>query len=169
MASNVIEETKQFRRHKCIPEHGGFQYRDSTFSQLTDNLWMGGAPSPFARVCDYFDGVVLCAHEYQPNCFPDVETIWAPIRDDGSRMTRQEQIYAVKAAGKVIRLINEDQRILVTCYAGMNRSGLVCALVLCKGPDQMNIDDAIELIKTARGSYALGNSDFVSFLRAFCG
>lgn len=169
MASNVIEEVKRLRRQRPIPNRGGFKYRDSTFCRLTDNLWMGGAPSPFARVCDYFDGLVLCAHEYQPNCYPDVETIWAPIRDDGSRMIRQEQIDAVKAAGKTIRLLNDDQRVLVTCYAGMNRSGLVCAIVLCKGPDQMGVEDAIRLIRKARGSYALGNSDFVSFLRAFCG
>jgi protein-tyrosine phosphatase len=119
-------------------------------------------------VCDYFDGLVLCAYEYQPGCFPDVSTIWAPIRDDGSPMTREEQIEAVKAAGKVIRLIKEGMRVLVTCYAGLNRSGLVCTIVLCKGPSQMDVDDAIELIKEARGSYALSNSDFVDFLRAFC-
>lgn len=151
-----------------IPDQGEFDYRDSTFSKLTDNLWIGGAPSPFARVCDYFDGLALCAREYQPNCFPDVSTMWAPIRDDGSPMIRQEQIDAVKIAGKIIRLINEDKRILVTCYAGMNRSGLVCALILCKGPNQMNVDDAIELIRGVRGKYALSNSDFVDFLRAFC-
>lgn len=169
MASNIIEEIKQLRREKSIPDRGEFQYRDSTFSKLTDNLWIGGAPSPFARVCDYFDGLALCAQEYQPNCFPDVSTIWAPLRDDGSRMSRQEQIDAVRAAGKVIKLINENKRVLVTCYAGMNRSGLVCAIALCKGPDGLTPEEAINLIRGARGEHALSNMDFVSFLGAFCG
>jgi hypothetical protein len=165
---SIIEEIKQRRRQRSIPDQGTFKYRDSTFSKLTDNLWMGGAPSPFARIYDYFDGLVLCAHEYQPNCFPDVSTIRALIRDDGSPMTQKEQIDAVRAAGKVIRLINDGMRILITCYAGLNRSGLVCAIVLCRGPDQMNINNAIELIRSVRGSYALSNFDFVDFLRAFC-
>jgi len=166
--ASIIEEIKQIRRKRFIPDYGGFQYRDSTFSKLTNNIWMGGAPSPFVRICDYFDGLALCAHEYQPNCFPDVSIIRAPIRDDGSPMIRQEQIDAVKAAGKIIRLVNEDKRILVTCYAGMNRSGLVCAISLCKGPDKINVENAIELIRKARGEYALSNSDFVDFLRIFC-
>ena len=168
MKPSTMKETGELRRFKHIPDFGEFRYIDSTFSKLTDNLWMGGAPSPFVRIHDYFDGLALCADEYQPNCFPDVSMIRALIKDDGSPMTRQERIEAARAAGKVIKLINDGGRVLVTCYAGMNRSGLVCAVTLCKGPDKMNVDDAIKLIRKARGKYALSNTDFVDFLYAFC-
>jgi len=155
--------------HKHQNRHR-FKYEDSTFADLGDNLWIGGAPSPLAPVGKYFDGLVLCANEYQcPGCFPGSQTIQAPLRDDGSAMTREEQITAAKTTGKVIKLLNNGLRVLVTCYAGRNRSGLVCAMVLCKGPRQMGVEDAINLIRSARGPHALSNQDFVNFLRAFCG
>lgn len=144
-----------------------FRYEDSTFSDLGNNLWIGGAPSPFAPVGEQFDGLVLCANEYQPDCFTDIEIIHAPIKDDGSPMTRDEQAIAARTAGKIIRWLNYGSRVLVTCYAGRNRSGLICAIVLCKGPMKMNVEDAIGLIRSTRPN-ALANQDFVNFLRAFC-
>lgn len=54
-------------------------------------------------------------------------------------------------------------RVLVRCQAGVNRSGLVTALVLMH--DGMNADEAIALIRQQRSPRVLSNSDFERFLR----
>ena len=53
-------------------------------------------------------------------------------------------------------------RVLVRCQAGLNRSGLVTALILIK--DGMPATDAIDLIRKQRHSDALFNGNFVAWL-----
>lgn len=140
----------------------------STFSQVHSNLWMGGWPPPDFRIGKYFDCLVLCAMEYQiPDCFHGIEVASAVLNDDGSAMTRNEAIAAVIAAKKVISWLEKDLRVLVTCFAGRNRSGLVCALSLCRGPAGMSSRDAISTIRTARGDSALQNQWFLNLITKF--
>lgn len=130
---------------------------------------MGGWPPPDVRLGERFDCLVLSAMEYQPtSCFGDVEVVQARLNDDGSPMRREEAFEAVRTAGRVIRWLGEDKKVLVTCFAGRNRSGLICALALCKGPEAMDPDAAIEAIRAARGDGAFRNPWFEKFLRAFC-
>ena len=53
-------------------------------------------------------------------------------------------------------------RVLVRCQAGLNRSGLVTALILIK--DGHSPEDAISLIRNNRGEDALFNESFVNWL-----
>ena len=53
-------------------------------------------------------------------------------------------------------------RVLVRCQAGLNRSGLVSALILIK--DGATPEEAIETIRTHRGEDALFNNDFHAWL-----
>jgi hypothetical protein len=53
-------------------------------------------------------------------------------------------------------------RVLVRCQAGLNRSGLVTALILIK--DGLAPEDAISAIRTNRGEDALFNTSFVDWL-----
>jgi protein-tyrosine phosphatase len=53
-------------------------------------------------------------------------------------------------------------RVLVRCQAGLNRSGLVSALILIK--DGATPQEAIETIRTHRGEDALFNTSFVDWL-----
>ena len=53
-------------------------------------------------------------------------------------------------------------RVLVRCQAGLNRSGLVTALILIK--DGYTPDEAINAIRTNRGEDALFNTSFVDWL-----
>jgi protein-tyrosine phosphatase len=55
-------------------------------------------------------------------------------------------------------------RVLIRCQAGLNRSGLVLALILIK--DGLTSDRAISLIRKGRGDDALCNSHFVTWLLA---
>ena len=53
-------------------------------------------------------------------------------------------------------------RVLIRCQAGLNRSGLVTALVLIK--EGYSPDQAIDLIRAQRGEDALCNSQFEQWL-----
>ncbi len=53
-------------------------------------------------------------------------------------------------------------RVLVRCQAGLNRSGLVSALILIK--DGATPQEAIDVIRTHRGPDALFNNSFVDWL-----
>jgi hypothetical protein len=53
-------------------------------------------------------------------------------------------------------------RVLVRCQAGLNRSGLVSALILIK--DGATPQEAIDAIRTYRGEDALFNTSFVDWL-----
>ncbi len=56
----------------------------------------------------------------------------------------------------------KGDRVLIRCQAGLNRSGLVTALILIK--DGYAPDHAISVIRANRGPDALFNSNFVNWL-----
>jgi protein-tyrosine phosphatase len=138
--------------------------------QVRDNLWIGSAPPIGTQVASKFDALVLAAMEYQcGECFPGVEVACAIMNDDGSPMTTEEKKEAVRTAGTVISWLSRGLRVLVTCRAGRNRSGLVVTLSLCKGPERMTPAQAIRAVRAVRGPGALSNADFVRFLYDYCG
>jgi hypothetical protein len=64
----------------------------------------------------------------------------------------------------VVDALGAGRRVLVRCSGGLNRSGLVVASTLVRLGHPP--DDAIALVRRARGPWALINPAFVSFLRA---
>lgn len=56
------------------------------------------------------------------------------------------------------------RKTLIRCQAGLNRSGLITALVLMM--DGYTADEAITLIREKRNNWALCNADFVEWLKA---
>lgn len=89
-------------------------------------LWQGSAPTD-AHDLSSFDVVVLCAREYQPT-LSRVHVVRCPI-DDGE-LSAHELAVAWGAASCAADTIRRGGRVLVTCYLGRNRSGLVTALTL---------------------------------------
>lgn len=88
-------------------------------------------------------------------------------------MTRREQGAAIQAAYKVRERLDKGEVVLVTCYAGLNRSGLISALALmvptvrCRlTPGNLTSRKAIQLVRRARGAKALSNKYFVAFLES---
>lgn len=127
--------------------------------RIAPKLWMGSRPSPAA--CKMFDVIVLAAEEHQPelNC----KTIRAPM-DDG-RPTQQEVILALKAAKQVNHERSKGRRVLVSCYMGVNRSGLVTALAMMLNGSSAK--SAITRIRQARRApiTPLSNPHFVALLK----
>ena len=56
----------------------------------------------------------------------------------------------------------DGRRVLVRCAGGMNRSGLITAMVLMNGGH--SADDAIALVRRGRSQAALSNPSFVEYL-----
>jgi hypothetical protein len=97
-------------------------------------LFQGSVPpqGPILREMG-FSAVVLCADESQPPAwkFEGIDVIHAPNDDNPVRPpTREELDIAVKAAKQVVKRVLAGKKVLVTCMAGLNRSGLVNALAL---------------------------------------
>lgn len=130
-------------------------------------LYQGSAPAertPLAKLG--FSVVVFCAKEYQPSQknFERVECIYAPNDDNSLRPPTQKELHlAVTAAKRVARHIKMKRHVLVTCLAGLNRSGLVSAMVLhlLYGWDGHK---CIAVVQDAREN-ALCNPEFCKVLR----
>ncbi|MBQ0995862.1 dual specificity protein phosphatase family protein [Streptomyces sp. RK62] len=142
---------------------------DSPWSEIVPGLWMGGhqfrgrtGQLEFAVVRDEFDLVqsLLRLPGHGPD--PGVEHHVWPIPDgplDGTQLTG-----VIRLADAVSEALDAGRRVLVRCYHGYNRSGLVVAHALIRrshSPDQ-----AIRLIRSRRSPWALHNELFVDYLRA---
>src|SRR5665213_2297325 len=127
-------------------------------------LAQGAAPTEQSNLSN-FDVLVLTAMEYQPpsSRFRVKTVLHVPLNDDGTPITKEECKLAILASKDVTRRLRKGERVLTTCAMGLNRSGLVNALVL------LNLGysarEAIALIKRRRGDATLSNAYFRSVIR----
>ena len=141
-------------------------------SEITPGLWQGSYPGPGPQTMSAgFDVLVLAAREIQRSSvyFPGVEVVHAPNNDAPNRypFTTEDLKVAVHAAFKVADSIRSGKKVLVTCAAGLNRSGLVSALTLhvlygWRG------QDCVRHVREKRGLWrnpgVLSNKQFVKVL-----
>jgi protein-tyrosine phosphatase len=138
--------------------------------RIAPGLWMGAAP-PLGNTLasSGFDILVLCAAEHQPldEYFPGVVVMRAHLHDDGKTpFTPVHALEAARVASQVARAIKLRARVLVTCWEGRNRSGLVTALALteltgCSGIDACR---AVRFRRLPKKGHALVNQDFLDAL-----
>jgi protein-tyrosine phosphatase len=115
-----------------------------------------------AVVHDEFDLVLTLLR--LPDHGPDdgVEHHVWPIPDgrlDGTQLTG-----VMRLARTASEAVAAGRRVLVRCFHGYNRSGLVVAQALIAAG--RSPDEAIRLIRTRRSQWALHNELFVEYLRA---
>ena len=137
-------------------------------------LWQGAFPPSGPKVREAgFDMVVLCARELQlpPEAHPGVEVVHAPNDDsEAFPLTKEKLRIAVRAADIVVQRIQAGGKVLVTCAAGLNRSGLVSAIALHKMYGWGG-DECIRTVRTKRVASkhhpgkALSNAEFVAAIR----
>jgi protein-tyrosine phosphatase len=89
-------------------------------------LAQGSAPPLDLRAP--FDVVVLAAKEYQPN-LPGYEVMHVPL-DDGPPPDKLTRMRIRRAARNVADHVRLGNRVLVTCWQGRNRSGVIAGLAL---------------------------------------
>lgn len=152
-------------------------------NRVWTRLWVGSRPYaaevPRLRA-EGFTAVTLCAKEHQPvlpgmlvvrvflddkRCDPCEGEGCAACLLTGTVPPSPEEIAeAERAALDVASLHRTGRRVLVTCYAGLNRSGLVAALAIrqitgCPG------EAALTRVQLDREG-ALSNSHFAAYLRS---
>ncbi|MGC9540863.1 protein-tyrosine phosphatase family protein [Streptomyces sp. UG1] len=142
---------------------------DSPWSEIVPGLWMGGhefrgrtGQLEFAVVRDEFDLVqtLLSLPGHGPD--PGVEHHVWPIPDgplDGTQLAG-----VIRLAEAACEALDGGRRVLVRCYHGYNRSGLVIAHALVRR--SQSAEQAIRLIRSRRSPWALHNELFVDYLRA---
>jgi protein-tyrosine phosphatase len=107
--------------------------RVATFGR--GELWIGGAPPGGLQLAkDGFTSVVLCAQEFQPSAedYPGLDILHAPFNDNGDEPKPEELNVALGASRQVAKWVRDGGKVLVTCWQGYNRSGLVTALALMR-------------------------------------
>lgn len=139
-------------------------------SRIDGDLWQGGYPKSLIAVREAgFDMIVLAAHELQPGSmavphrFPDgITAVCAPMHDVANGPTPDEVRRAVRAANQVVAALRSGRKVLSTCAAGRNRSGLVTALALV-AYHKISGTEAANRVRAAR-PLALTNEGFSAFL-----
>ncbi|MEG3630493.1 protein-tyrosine phosphatase family protein [Streptomyces poriticola] len=141
----------------------------SPWSEIVPGLWMGGhefrrrsGQVEYAVVRDEFDLVqtLLRLPGHGPESGVE-HHVW-PIPDgplDGTQLSGV--IRLAEAAGEALEA---GRKVLVRCYHGYNRSGLVVGHTLVRRGG--TAEEAIRLIRSRRSPWALHNDLFVEYLRA---
>ena len=117
------------------------------------------APRDHYRTGYPFDLVVTLYADAQPAPW-EVEEIRYGFPD--SKLTPNAARQAVSLSAYAYTRWQAGARVLIRCQAGVNRSGLVTALVLMR--DGHPADAAIELIQAKRSPVALSNEHFTKWL-----
>ncbi|GHH90337.1 protein-tyrosine phosphatase family protein [Streptomyces capillispiralis] len=142
---------------------------DSPWNEIVPGLWMGG--HEFRGLSGQLESVVVDGRfdlvqtllrlpGHGPD--PGVEHHVWPIPDgplDGTQLAG-----VIRLAEAACEALEGGRTVLVRCYHGYNRSGLVVAHALMRRGDTS--EAAIRLIRARRSSWALHNTLFVDYLRA---
>lgn len=148
---------------------------NNDWDHIYQGLYQGGAPS-LADDRDIqepveVDVVVLCAREYQPHrmFLGNVERYRIPYRDtfDPGETSPEDLERAIKMGEVVAGLIShEHKRVLVTCWMGWNRSGLVSTIALLNLRPSWTAKDAIQWLQMHRYG-AMGNPLFCDLVESY--
>lgn len=141
----------------------------SDINEIYHNLWQGSRPSSNHIGFQKFDVIVFCEDAFQPSAedinryFGGVKSLFCPFEDNPNVALSEEVFQNIhKTADKVCTLLKQNKKVLVVCFAGLNRSGLVCALSLSKYLG-MSGKAAMNSVKSRRPN-ALHNKLFCQYL-----
>lgn len=129
------------------------KYRDWDWI-IKNSLAQGGYPGEHPGIFQAFDVVVYTAEEAQARNFkapPGKAILRGPIDDDDYRpLPPQVGVAFDSLATQCARYAQQGGKILITCWQGRNRSGLLMALTLLKLYPSWTPQQAITLIKRNR-------------------
>ena len=138
-------------------------------TEILPGLWQGGTeddevlgyPAPrghYSRNCA-FDFIVTLYADAMPAPW-GVEEVRFGFPD--SCLTPLVELKAVRLARSAYQHWLAGERVLIRCQAGVNRSGLVMALVLMH--HRFSAADALTLQRSRRGNAVLSNGNFEAWL-----
>jgi hypothetical protein len=133
---------------------------------VAPRLYQGSYPKQvYVPAMAGFNVVVLCAEELQDGEFPGVAVAMkVPLHDGGVPLRPDEWSRALVAGSQVAELVRRGARVLTTCAAGRNRSGLVNAVALYHLYPDLSGAEIVRRIQVARPN-ALTNRYFAEAIR----
>lgn len=165
---SLEDEALELLETKIAPRSYTIDYPKELWSEVLPGLWQGGTDDD-----DVFDQLAKPAISKKD--FDLVITAYASANpvDWFVKELRfgfydsDMQDFDPNELKPIVRMAHEDwkrgQRVLIRCQAGMNRSGLILALVLIR--EGYTADEAINLIRTKRSKHALFNGRFENWLK----
>lgn len=102
------------------------------YSYLIPGPWLaqGSAPpSVVSTVRIPFDVIVLAAMEYQPE-LPGYHVMHVPLDDSGPPPSVVDHHLIRRTAREIADRVRLRERVLVTCWQGRNRSGVLAGLAM---------------------------------------
>lgn len=133
-----------------------------TSHQVAPNLFQGGLNSASVPGPGFDVIVNVSAHSVRPRGIEKTGALyieWGIF--DSSAMPDPTMLHPL--VDLIAELLFQGKRVLVHCQAGLNRSGLVCALTMrARG---VPADDAIDSIRKHRCEFGLCNADFERYVR----
>ena len=141
----------------------GRTIRCPLISQISGNLWMGGCEDG-VRLPDDFDTVVSLYPWEKYLLGPNTVRYEVRMHDSSDVPSWNELKGPVDTA---LRSLQEGKKTLIHCQAGLNRSGLVTALVLATNPKRAEgktIEQIIAQLRSRRHSLVLCNTAFENYL-----
>jgi protein-tyrosine phosphatase len=133
---------------------------DTSYTQISKYLFMGGNTAWFFLKKNgvNYNHWIHCALEEKPIWQMADYIEWIKLKD---KPINQEIIYqAEEASDWAAEVIKSKLPLLITCMAGLNRSGLVTALTLMKLGDK----DPIWTLRRKRSPYVLFNKSFEKYV-----
>lgn len=160
----VVEGTR-IKGHAIQAPQGEDYFDVPVFSHIRDGLYMGGTPA--------YNPDVLWTPERKPR-FDAILSLypWESYPTPKKTEMRREELYdsgSVPAMEQLRDLrdwvwsrLEDGGDVLVHCQAGLNRSGLISALVLIK--QGLTSAEAISLLRAKRTPLVLCNAAFYRYL-----
>lgn len=139
----------------------------ATWSEVLPNLWQGGTEDEDMFVQfdkpmitkEHFDSVFTLYSWANPTDWFVKETRLG-FHDSDSLTVQPKELYDL--ASQAHKDWKDGKRVLIRCQAGLNRSGLITALVLIK--EGYSPSQAITLLRATRSDYVLINPHFEKWL-----
>jgi hypothetical protein len=129
-----------------------------TWDEVAPGLFQGDFPEGDVDWGRFDDVVSMSQAAPEVDLEPDGVWLHVPIPD-----AEVEDPDAVREAARVVaERVRAGRRVLVHCWAGLNRSGVVAARALMFMG--VPVDEAIAAVRAARGDVALFNRAFVRWL-----
>jgi hypothetical protein len=138
-------------------------YPIESYSEVIPGLFQASAvPSP-ADMLSMFDVLIDVGGRDRWKGDPDERYSYHPL-EDVPHIVDAEMIHTV--GERIALLVRQGRRVAVNCLGGQNRSGLLVGRALIELG--YTAEEAVDLIRKARGPLALNNPRFVRFLQFDC-
>jgi protein-tyrosine phosphatase len=133
------------------------------FDKIGENLYQGAHPNE--KLDSRFDFAVNLANrkfQYTHKEFGAGKqwVVRCPFEDE-DHLPPINMLYAL---ADTVNQLRKAGNVLVHCEAGLNRSGMICALALMRGNEKMTARQAIDHLRKTRDFSVLCNFTFEKFL-----